>query len=398
MTKSPKNLPDHPGVYLYQDKQGRVIYVGKAASLKARVSSYWKNPDQRIQELVKEIHSVDYKKTPTVIEALILEANLIKELKPKYNIKGKDNKTFLYVLFLKEDFPTPILVREHELQNIPKQKILSLFGPFTSATYLKKALSILRGIFPWACPRATRRNKPCFYYQIKRCSGVCVGEISKKDYLKIIKNLILFFEGKKEKIIKNLEKEMKNLAKKEEFEKAKVLRDRIIALEHIKDIALLRENDIAQFPFKRIEGYDISNISGKLAVGSMVVFTNRNSDKNEYRKFKIKTIDGPNDTAMLAEVIERRFKNDWKKPDLILIDGGKGQVNATQLVLDKLKIKIPIVGIAKGEKRKNNILVLGKNVGNKDIISPQVKNILIQVRDEAHRFAIKYHRKLRGIK
>ncbi|NQU83145.1 MAG: GIY-YIG nuclease family protein, partial [Parcubacteria group bacterium] len=184
-----KKLPNSPGVYLFKDSFGRIIYVGKAASLKIRVASYWKNTEKRIKKLVQEIDSIDYKKTETVIEALILEANLIKELEPKYNIKGKDNKTFLYVLFKKERFPTPLLIRGHELEKIKKRETLYLFGPYTSASSIREALNILRNIFPWACQRAELKKRICFYYQVKKCSGVCTQQIDEKEYTKMIKNL-----------------------------------------------------------------------------------------------------------------------------------------------------------------------------------------------------------------
>jgi excinuclease ABC subunit C len=391
MIKPPKNLPDSAGVYLFKDKTGQVIYVGKAASLKTRVSSYWRNGDVKAQSQVDEAVAVDFITTPTVIEALILEANLIKKYSPKYNIKGKDNKTFLYVAFPKADFPTPVLIRE---QDLTASWYPSVFGPFTSASSIRIALTILRGIFPWGCDKL--RSKPCFYYQIKRCPGVCAGLADKKKYQKTIKNLIMFFEGKKEKVIKNLEKEMVMLSKQENFEDAAILRDQINALNHIKDVALIREDYPQEKIEQRIEGYDISNISGKMAVGSMVVFTNNEPDKNEYRKFKIKTVSGVNDTAMLAEVLERRFSHpEWKFPNLILIDGGTGQVNSAKKVLKKLNIKIPVAGIAKGPKRKNNILVCSASDRR---IFQKNHRLLLRVRDEAHRFAIKYHRSLRKIK
>lgn len=390
MQKSPKNLPDSAGVYLFKDKAGKVIYVGKAASLKARVSSYWRN-DGKAQNLVDESSSLDFITAPTVIEALILEANLIKKYSPKYNIKGKDNKSFLHVAFKDCDFPTPILIRESELV---ATKWPQVFGPFTSASSIRIALTILRGIFPWGCDKL--RSKPCFYYQIKRCPGVCAGLTDKKEYQKTIKNLIMFFEGKKDSILKNLEKEMSAFAKAENFEDAAIIRDRINALNHIKDVALIREDYPRGKSLERIEGYDISNISGQLAVGSMVVFIDNEPAKREYRKFKIKTVKGTNDTAMLAEILERRFAHkEWKFPNIILIDGGAGQVNSAKKVLKKLNIKIPIAGIAKGPKRKNNILVC--SAFDRPLFEDK-KQILLRIRDEAHRFAIKYHRSLRKIK
>jgi excinuclease ABC subunit C len=414
------SFPNSPGVYKMKDAAGAVIYVGKAGSLKRRVSSYFlKAHDNRIGRLVLEIREIDYIKTPTVIEALILESELIKKYQPKFNIKDKDDKSFLYVVFTKEDYSRVLLVRGTELKCVKTKKV---FGPFVSASSIRAALAILRRIFPWNShlPTEIRQAKrPCFNYQIGLCPGICIGVISKKDYSRTIKNLILFFSGKKKLIIKNLRSELRKLSKAQEFERAVKVRDMIFALEHIQDTALITKDDnymsfprwssresrqlISGFPiesgmtniFGRIEGYDISNIFGTSAVGSMVVFADGEPEKSEYRKFKIKTVRGINDIAMLKEVLRRRFINNWPRPDIILIDGGLGQVNAAKEILCELKLSIPIVGIAKGITRKKDELVYDKENLELMRLSEQYKDILVHVRDEAHRFAIEYHRKLR---
>ena len=436
-----KSFPKTPGVYLMKNKNGEIIYIGKAGSLKARISSYFNRPhDVRIEKLVSEISDIDYQMTPTVIEALVLEANLIKKYLPKYNVREKDDKSFLYLGFSKEVFSRVILLRGHEAEEVKneklkvksdkqKYKIGKLFGPYTSAGALRTALNILRKIFPFRdCLVFPKR--PCLQYQLGHCGAPCADLISQKEYAKNINNLKLFFAGKKEKIIKKLNKEMAVASKKQDFETAGKIRNQIFALNHIRDVAMLRkeEEKIIDYGqagekniFYRIEGYDISNISGTSATGSMVVFLNREPDKNEYRKFRIKTVVGPNDTAMLREVLSRRLKRitnyesrlrkatarqarirkknygsyNWPMPDLILVDGGKGQINVAKEILKQYKLDIPLVGVAKGYDRKQDRFVYDeKNIKLVDFIANN-KNLLLKVRDEAHRFAVGYHKVLR---
>ncbi len=390
-----KKIPDTPGVYLMKNAKGVLLYVGKAANLKRRVSSYFLRPhDARIQKLVSEIRKIDYKQTDSALEALILEAELIKTLRPPYNIRDKDDKSFLFIEITKEQFPRVLLVRG---KNMPGG---TRFGPFTSASSVREAMKILRRIFSWSTHKPETFGKfkrPCFEYEIGLCPGTCIGAVSREEYAKTIKNLKLFFAGKKKKIIREFTKDMIAAGKKMEFEKAEQLKRRIFALQHIRDIAFISENHVegggAETKKVRIEGYDISNTSGTGAVGSMVVFTSEGGefrpDKNEYRKFKIKTITGADDTGMLREVLSRRFKNDWPLPDLILVDGGAGQVHAAKRVLAEIGLKIPILGIAKGPERKRNDIIglIPKGISRVD---------LVRVRDEAHRFAISYHKKVRG--
>lgn len=405
MAKALNNLPDKPGVYLFKDNRGEIIYVGKAGSLKRRVKSYFARAgDRKTEALVSEAIDLEIRETPSVLEALILEAELIKRLKPKYNIRDKDDKSFIYVGITREDFPKPILVRGHELQAM-NSKFQVSFGPFTSAGALREALKILRGIFPWSECKPNQ-NKPCFYYGIKKCPGVCVGKISKKDYQKNISGLKLFFRGKKTQIIKNLEREMKEASKDREFERAAEFRNRIYALNHIHDISLIKKDDfmncrapeaLQHKAMGRIEGYDISNISQKLATGSMVVFRDGAPEKKEYKKFRIKNTKS-GDVPMLREVLTRRFKNNWPSPDIILIDGGEAQVGVAEKVLKANKLNIPVIGIAKGISRKNDRFVFDYNDQELKRITKIFENLFKQVRDEAHRFAIGYHRSLRKIK
>lgn len=402
-----QKLSTSPGVYIFKDKNNKILYIGKAANLKRRVSSYFLRPqDARVQKMVSEIKNIDYQKTDTAIEALILEANLIKQHQPPFNIKEKDDKSFLYVEITDETWPRVLLVRG------TTKPAGERIGPFISASQIRQALKILRKIFPWNTHPLNYKNlgRPCFDYEIGLCPGTCIGAISRRNYLKNIKNLKIFFKSpsklgeasKKEIIIKRLTKEMKLASVKTNFEQAEKLRRQIFALQHIQDIALIAKNAVPHSA-GRLEGYDISNISGDSAVGSMAVFINGEPAKNEYRKFKIQTIKKADDIGMLKEILHRRFKNDWPAsargestrgwplPDLILIDGGVGQVNATNQILSEFGLKITVVGLAKGPTRKAD-----KIIGR--IPSFTNKNILIQLRDEAHRFAINYHKKLRDKK
>lgn len=404
-----KNIPSSPGVYLFKNKEGVVVYVGKAAILKNRVSSYFNRPhESRIEVLIKEVSGIEIRPTSSVIEALILEAELIKKLQPKYNVREKDDKSWLYIIITKEDFPKPVLVRQKDLP--PHLRIgvgagKKLYGPYTSTKEMRAALIILRKIFNWSyCQGAT---KPCFDYKIGLCPGVCVGVISKKEYAKRMRYLTLFLAGKKEQVIKDLKRAMTMASRAQNFEAAAMLRNKIFSLEHIRETALLQDKEeqtTTQFPYERIEGYDISNISGTSAVGSMVVFQNGYPAPGFYRKFKIKTIETSNDVGMLKEVLRRRLAHSlsgnkaeyWPEPELLLIDGGRGQVNAAKAVLAEYKLNIPVVGIAKGPERKKNEFVLGQDDQILEEWINKNQKILIKVRDEAHRFAISFHRALRG--
>lgn len=416
-------LPDHPGVYFYFDKDQRLLYVGKATSLKSRVGSYFssKRLDPRISEMVSHIVRIDYIETPSVLEALVLEANQIKAKKPKYNILQRDDKSYLYLCLTNEEFPRPVFYRGHELEKFgvkpfekelskeAKKKFLRIFGPYTSGVSLKRALELVRPMFPWSiCQPGSKRA--CFDYQLKKCPGVCVGAISKKDYRHIIKQLIQFFDGKKSIVVRDMTKEMNVASRALQFEEAAILRKKIFALEHIRDVALLTKDDYA-LPIEklsgdtidldgRIEAYDNSNISGTNPVASMTVFLDGKPAKHLYRKFKIKTVVGANDVASMEEVIRRRLARlgtkGWERPEVMIIDGGEPQVNRVQEVLDELGINIPIIGIAKGFDRKQDRFVFDRT--NKDLARAAVrgKEIFQRVRDEAHRFAITFHRARRA--
>ena len=310
-------------------------------------------------------HNVSWQITNSNLEALILEANLINKHKPHYNIRQKDDKTFVNFYLTKENFPRFILSRPNKILNL-KSKILNFFGPFTSGQEARIAYKLLRKIFTFRDCQTNKFNlyqkkkQPCIFYDIKLCPGPCAGKITKTDYGKLINSLKLFLNGKQKNLITKLKSEMKSLAKDHKFEQATLIRNQLLALNHIQDIALIRadaHSHISAYKneYKRVEAYDISDISGQYAVGSMVVFINSKPNKNEYRKFKIKTIKGANDIAMIKEVLIRRLKhNEWSLPDLMVIDGGQAHYNIAKSVLNKYNLNIPIIAVAKGPKRNFN--------------------------------------------
>jgi len=403
-----KKLPDTPGVYLMRDAADKLLYIGKAANLRRRVASYFLRPhDARIEGLVARIAKIGHRNTDSALEALILESALIKKYQPPFNIREKDDKSFLYVGITKEEFPRVLLLRGRELEGESDMPPLrETFGPFVSASSLREALRLMRRIFPWnthAQGEVGKMRRACFDYGIGLCPGTCVGGVSRREYMKTVRNVTLFLSGEKKKIMAGLEREMKRTSKALEFEKAERIKRQIFALRHIQDTALISDesqqmaNGSGQMAKpKRVEGYDISNISGTDPVGSMVVFVGGEPAKSEYRKFIIRTVAGSNDVGMLREVFERRFghapsERGWSYPDLILVDGGRGQVNAARKVLAAKKIAIPVLGIAKGPERKRNDIV-----GERPEWASQ--NALERVRDEAHRFAVTFHKKRRSVR
>lgn len=376
-----KKFPLKPGVYLFLDKKGKVLYVGRAVSLRRRVLNYaQKKLDPRIGEMVSLAKNIKFHKTDNLLEAVILEANLIKKHWPKYNVKEKDNRSFIYIVISKkDDFPKPIIIRGNEIKNLKFGiKNFYVFGPYQSLNVVVGALKIIRRIFPYSTC-LPGKGKPCFDYQIGLCSGICVNAIDKKAYKKIIDNIILLLSGKKKRLIEKLKKEN---PQKAEF------------LKHIQDVSLIvrEENDFQKF--YRIEGYDISHFAGKETYGSMAVFIDNKSEKKDYRLFKIKDAPQNDDLRSLSEVITRRLKHfEWRLPNLILIDGGRPQISFIDKTLKILKTNIPIVGISKfaGDKL---VFPTGIAKNLKELISSN-KQTLLKVRDEAHRFAIKAGRRKR---
>ena len=396
-----KTLPDLPGVYLFKDKQGTILYIGKASSLKKRVSSYFlksKASSPRITILIEKAHDVDFVTTQTEAEALIYEAQLIKEHKPKYNIELKDDKAYpLLKLTTDELFPRLFITRKR------KGDGALYFGRYTSAKLLKQALAIMRRLFPLrTCKKMPKHI--CLMYHIGQCAGPCEGKVDKEKYNQIVKELILFLEGKKGKLIEELSKKMDAASKAKDFETAAACRDRMKALAQVSAgpvkektglMQLKQELELPAVPF-RIEAFDISNIFGNWAVGSMVSFQDGEPNKNNYRRFKIESVSGIDDYKMIKEVVKRRYSGTLEEklplPDLILIDGGKGHLNATLEELRDLKLShIPVIAIAKEEEK---IFTQAKEEPVRLDASNDALRLVQRIRDEAHRFAISYYRNL----
>lgn len=411
------NLPKSAGVYIFKNSSGDILYIGKAKNLKSRVSSYFSNStDDRAlaPRLQLETREIETKKTDSEVEATLLEAELIKKYKPPYNKRQKDDKSFLYV-FINFSDPIPKIrfVRQKEI-NEDKIDIKAkdkLFGPYTKGKEIKSILRFIRKVLPYRDCSDTKykkfknRGRGCQWFMIKRCDGPCIDEISKKEYRQNISLLSRFLSGGLKKVRTGLKREMRLASQNKKFEKAAKMRDRIKALDHISEVSFRQglKAKSCKLQAVRIEAVDISNISGKEASGSIVrakVKIQKSKvefDKNGYRRFKIRTKAEPDDTAMVKEVIRRRFKHkEWKFPEVLLIDGGKGQLNAAGSGLKGLKLNIPIISIAKGPTRKSEKLFFSKNFDQnlKDYFS-QNKNVVKLIRDEAHRFAISYHRFLR---
>lgn len=520
-SNDPDDLPLVPGVYLLKDSADRILYVGKAKSLKKRVKSYFRGDlDPKTRALMNQFHHLEYMVTDTEKEALILESNLIKKHMPRYNIRLKDDKRYPYIRVTNEKFPRVIITR----------RVLDdgsyYYGPFPEATTLRRLVKFIKALFK--VRDCKNMDGPCLNYQIDLCNAPCDNKISEEEYKKLVDNVSLFFEGKYDEIMKALKDEMIDAAQNKEFEKAAVLRDQInsvedvlekqkmeftrsldqdviasasdeelacvvvfsvrdgkiigkedflmsgaensseekivtaflkqyymgprhvpskiilhkdvedrkliaewlgekrdspvdlevpdhgveyrlarmvsknaqILLNHQKEVKgalvdLKKYLGIPRIP-KRIEAYDISNISGKNAVGSMVVFENGAPKKSSYRRYKIET-EGPDDYAMMKEMLTRRFtsliNNQGSEPDLILVDGGKGQLNIALEVFNNLNVQYPVIGLAKEFEhvfipQTPSPLILPRN--------SEALLLLQRIRDEAHRFAITYHKNLRS--
>lgn len=383
---------------------GAVLYIGKAKSLRNRVKSYYAKDHgrgPRIDLMVQTARAIKTIETDSEIEALLFEAELIKKIKPKFNVSLKDDKSFLIIDFTQDKYPRLDLVRLKE-KEFGGRSMRSSYGPYPSGDLLKKSLKYLRKLFPFRdCSdnkyrTYQKRGRPCLYGDLNLCLGPCANDVSEAEYKKQLAYLKQFLKGKKSRVIISLEKEMAQAAKRQNYEEAALIRNKIYALEHLHQVAIGIKDDTfngAKLLFQRIECYDISNIMGEYAVGSMSVVARGEKDKSEYRKFKIKYVQGSNDVAMIREILTRRFRNNWTQPDLIVIDGGLPQLNAAIETLKRLNIGIPIVSIAKGVKRdKNEFHYSNPDMARYIKSTPEAERAIIVARDEAHRFAIEYYR------
>lgn len=427
-------LPDTSGVYFFKNNTGKVIYVGKANSLKSRISSYFSDSSQhslKIIKMIKEIEEIEYILTSSEMEALILESKIIKDNHPYYNTQWKDDKSYPYIkITLGRDFPQIFFYRKLN-RKVREDKAL-YFGPFVDADATRTVIKLLRQIFKIrGCRKKDlRKTDLCLDYQIGLCSAPCANMISKLDYQKKVKEICLFLTGKHKKLLNKLYREMKEASNNLYYEKAAKIRDKIRSIEGIlkgqkinlynknnkngyllKKIEEVEENEIKKaeqaiidlkdklrlekLP-ERIEAFDISNIQGEFSVGSLVVFEKGRPNKKDYRRFKVKRVKKIDDYAMLQEVTERRYRRllseNKRLPDLVLVDGGRGQLIAVKRILNKLNLKLPLISIAKKEEE------IFKPEDNKPIILPSNSETLFllqRIRDEAHRFAVTYHRNIR---
>jgi len=392
-------FPNKPGVYFF--KKGKdILYIGKATSLSNRVKSYFSRDlintrGRLLVDMVFQADNISWQETDSVLEALILEARLIKQHLPYYNTREKDDKSFNFVCITKEPFPTVLVLRERILkknlwQETHHIKFQAKYGPFTNGMQLREAMKIIRRIFPYIDAQSAKRDNAAFYRQLGLSPEVGSQE-AKIAYDKNIKNLKMFFEGKKKRVITNFRKEMMLYAKKREFERAEEMKKRIFALTHINDIALLKNEKKPASGAFRIEAYDIAHMSGKNMVGTMVAVEDGEASKSEYRKFKIRTQTDTNDTGALTEVLERRLGHrEWPYPRLVVLDGGPAQLNAGQKLFKKLGLQIPVVSVVKDERHKP------KNILGDEELGQKYKKEIILANSEAHRFSINYHKNLRG--
>lgn len=412
--KDISKLPKSAGVYSFSDGK-KTLYIGKAGNIRERVKNHFNQPSYRDDLYIDKVKKIGCIKTGSEIEALILEAELIKKRQPGYNVIWKDDKNYFYVGITKEDFPRVFITHQPKIE----ESRTLLIGPFIDGKSLKETLKVLRKVFPYrSCFQMPKHA--CLWYQLDRCPAPCLFRSNlarqieggrtllkfKKEYQRNIKNLAEILRGKKLRVLKEMEKEMKKLSGEEKFEEADKIKNQIYSLKRVFSHARIFELSEAkspsakEWPHKRAEAYDIANIQGSAATGSMVVFTNGLPDKSQYRKFRIKMENKPNDVAMIKEVLLRRLRHaEWPLPDFILIDGGKAQLNAAKEVLSKMPEKefkqIKVAALAK----RNNELFLG------DKKSPvllkntprEFSNVILQMRDEAHRFARAYHHKLREV-
>lgn len=396
-------FPETPGVYIWRDKNSKILYIGKATSLRDRVRSYFlsdviKTRGAHIVDMVFKAKTVTYQETINALEALILEANLIKKYKPYYNTKEKDDKSFNCVVITREVFPKLILVRQKDIDTKNKTvKVLrypksikydTVFGPYPNGTAIKEALRLLRPIFPFRDMASSKPDNAVFYRQI----GLAPDTIDTKArplYKKTINRLKMIFQGKFQSLLKDLKKEMMLAAKKEQFELAGELKQKVFALEHIQDISLIKRDLILGIKGEefRIEAYDVAHISGKQMVGVMTVVTNASSDKNEYRKFIIKSFEKANDAGSLEEILIRRFNHfEWTFPQAIVVDGNAIQENVAKKVLKSLSLKIPVISVTKDERHRPKSIN-----GPKEIVETHKYAILL-ANSEAHRYAITFHK------
>jgi|SRR3989344_46624 len=403
LTKDRVNqLPTTTGVYSFW-QEGTIIYIGKAVNIKDRVKNHFLQPVYKDNFFIHNVEKIGFITTDSEIEALILEAELIKKYQPKFNQAWRDDKNYFYVAITGDK--KPVVYITHQKNHADADYI----GPFVEGTSLKKTLKFLRKAFPYYTGQ-THPKKPCTWCHLDLCPG---PNPNIKEYQKNIKKLTLVLRGKKRSALNMLEKEMHSASQKRDFEKALNARDKMRALEHVMSHAkIIGRSDLPMIwgdtqkilqemlgikkHISKMECYDISNIQGKQAVGSMVVFVNGAPDKSQYKKFHIRIEHKPNDIAMLKEILQRRLRHpEWPYPEAMLIDGGIAQLNigiAAKNARPETK-NIKVISIAKG-KRELLIENQKEHIPLKNL-PQEIYNLVVHLDDQAHRFAITFHKKLR---
>lgn len=423
-------FPAGPGLYFMKDSADKVLYIGKANNLRSRAASYFQpsadliaSRGPMIAEMINKVATVDFLETPNEVEALLAEARLIKDIRPAYNTDLVDNKTFPYLeITTGEDFPGVYITRQ------PQPHGSRLFGPFAGARDLRDVLVVLQKIFKFrTCKLDIKEDdhkrkffRPCLLYSIKQCTAPCGAKIGRPEYKKIITDLLRFLRSKRSTVLRQFKRQMAEASEALQYERAAIFRDRIRLIERLdrrgrpdehvqpevfaadptEALVQLKELLGTTEPVRIIEGIDIAHISGSEAVGSLVKFIDGKPFKSGYRRFKIKTVQGIDDYAMMAEVVRRRYKYAMRGeelwPDLVLIDGGLGHLRAVQKVFDQMEA--PPVRIASIAKKEEDIYLQGANKPLKLPARSPARKLLQYVRDEAHRFAQHYHHILRGKK
>ncbi len=394
-------LPTDSGVYFFC-LGDEVLYIGKATNLISRVKSYFSKDLMEtrgplIVKMVEDADNIKFEKTDSVLEALILESNLIKKHQPKYNTKEKDNKSYNYVCITRDAFPRVTIERgrliDFKKKQVRGQIMKSIYGPYTSGESLRTALRIIRKIFPYLDAKTLKKDRYEFYKQLHLAPDI-VEDSARKKYLKNIKNIELFFSGNKKNILKSLEKDMLSFAKSKKFEEANLVKKQIFALTHINDVALIKDEIFNKVPpysgFAknfRIEAYDIAHLSGSSMVGAYSVVINGAKDIAEYRTFNIRGFTSSNDAGALAELIERRLNHkEWQYPDLIVADGNDVQKNVIEKELKKRGLQISVVSLVKDKSHRARAII-----GDVDIINKQKKSIIL-ANAEVHRFVLAKHK------
>lgn len=418
-----KLFPTTPGVYLMKDCQGRVIYIGKAKNLRSRAGTYFTKAaaeEHRTAEMVKHIADIDFVPADSEVDALLMEARLVKDTQPRFNSDLKDDKSFPYLqIRVREDFPRVEFTRK------PRRKGVKLYGPFTSARSLRTAIQVLQRIFQFrtcqldiaADDQRWRWFRPCILHNIRQCTAPCNLRVTKEEYRKQIRGLRLVLEGKKAKLLREMQEQMKVAAEAKQYEKAARLRDEIAALSklemrgevdrdvqpHVFQIdpkkglrGLQKVLGLRELP-RTIDGMDIAHLGGEDTVASLVTFIDGLPFKPGYRRYKIRSVEGVDDFASMREVVSRRFRrladDDAIFPDILLIDGGKGQLNAALQAFRMLGVEPPaIISLA---KRDEEIYRPGDAEPIRLSRHAAALRLLQYVRDEAHRFAQHYHHLLR---